>query len=88
MKMKNEEIEKIISLDRIKDNNFYVEVEKVLKKERARKINIGNAIYQNAQKNSKIAIYFRFNTIKKYEEFYLAVYESRLFYKNGGMLYV
>lgn len=86
--MKNEEIEKIISLDRIKDNNFYIEVEKALKKERARKINIGNAIYQNAQKNSKIATYFRFNTIKKYEEFYLAVYESRLFYKNGGMLYV
>ena len=85
--MGNEEIERIISLDRIKDNNFYIEVEKVLKEERARKIIIGDEMYKNAQKSGKIAIYFRFNTIKKYEEFCLEVYENRLFCKNGGMVY-
>ena len=83
MYMSNEESLKIISSEKAKNSKFCTDIEKVLRKDRERKIAIGSQIYKNA----KITMYIRFNTIEKYEDFCLYVYEERLFCKNGGMVY-
>ncbi len=85
--MSNEESLRIISIERAKNNKFCTNIEKVLRKDRERKIAIGSQIYRNAKINRKITMYIRFNTIEKYEDFCVYVYEERLFCKNGGMVY-
>ncbi len=75
----------IILLENTKRNKLCIQIEDKLKEERQRKILIGKQIERNIQRDF---VYYRFNTISKYEDYCLYLYEQRGSNKRGGILYV
>ena len=70
----------IILLENTKRNKLCIQIEDKLKEERQ-----GKQIERNIQRDF---VYYRFNTISKYEDYCLYLYEQRGSNKRGGILYV